>query len=110
MRKIGFIITLDDFGSGYSSLRYLASMPVDLVKFDISMVRSLEMPGRQAIFVEDLARLIKDAGYKLVAEGIESEALLQRVTRLGFSHAQGFHIGRPAPLSKPRPVSRAAVS
>jgi len=63
-------------------------MPVDLVKFDISMVRSLEESGRQALFVEDLVRMIKDAGYKLVAEGIESETLLQRVTELGFSHAQ----------------------
>lgn len=97
LRKEGFTIALDDFGSGYSSLRYLSSMPVDLVKFDISMVRSLEEANRQAVFVEDLARMIKDAGYGLVAEGIESEALLQRVMRLGFSHAQGFHIGRPAP-------------
>jgi len=99
LRKQGFTIALDDFGSGYSSLRYLSSMPVDLVKFDISMVRSLEEAGRQAVFVEDLARMIKDAGYQLVAEGIESKALLQKVTALGFSHAQGFHIGRPAPLA-----------
>ncbi|OZA28550.1 MAG: hypothetical protein B7X93_07160 [Hydrogenophilales bacterium 17-61-9] len=113
LRKAGFAIALDDFGSGYSSLRYLASMPVDLVKFDISMVRCLETPGRQAVFVEDLARLIKDAGYKLVAEGIESEALLNRVAALGFSHAQGFHIGRPAALTKLHPapaVQRDALS
>lgn len=99
LRKLGFLIALDDFGSGYSSLRYLASMPVDLVKFDISMVHSLEEAGRQAVFVEDLAHLIKDAGYQLVAEGIESEALFQRVKLLGFSHAQGFHIGRPQALA-----------
>ncbi|MEW5966067.1 MAG: EAL domain-containing protein [Pseudomonadota bacterium] len=98
LRRAGFTIALDDFGSGYSSLRYLASMPVDLVKFDISMIRSLEEIGRQAVFVEDLARMIKDAGYALVAEGIESQALQDRVAALGFSHAQGFHIGRPAPL------------
>lgn len=109
LRKAGFVIALDDFGSGYSSLRYLAGMPVDLVKFDISMVRSLEVPGRQAVFVEDLARLIKDAGYKLVAEGIESEALLNRVTALGFSHAQGFHIGRPAALPNPLALGQAAA-
>ena len=108
LRKEGFVIALDDFGSGYSSLRYLSSMPVDLVKFDISMVRSLEETGRQAVLVEDLARMIKDAGYSLVAEGIETEALLQRVTALGFSHAQGFHIGRPAALMTVASVSRVA--
>jgi diguanylate cyclase (GGDEF)-like protein len=102
LRKEGFIIALDDFGSGYSSLRYLSSMPVDLVKFDISMVHSLEETGRQAVLVGDLARLIKDAGYELVAEGIESESLLQRVAALGFSHAQGFHVGRPAALPQAR--------
>ncbi|MBT9567220.1 MAG: EAL domain-containing protein [Thiobacillus sp.] len=100
LRKLGFVIALDDFGSGYSSLRYLAGMPVDLVKFDISMVHSLAESSRQAVFVEDLARLIKDAGYQLVAEGIESDALLQRVKSLGFSHAQGFHIGRPARMEE----------
>ncbi|MHB1085388.1 MAG: putative bifunctional diguanylate cyclase/phosphodiesterase [Thiobacillus sp.] len=110
LRKEGFAIALDDFGSGYSSLRYLSSMPVDLVKFDISMVRSLEEPGRQAVFVEDLARMIKDAGYKLVAEGIESEAMLQRVIALGFSHAQGFHIGRPAALANLYSVRQSVAS
>lgn len=110
LRKAGFVIALDDFGSGYSSLRYLASMPVDLVKFDISMVRSLEDQGRQAVFVEDLARLIKDAGYKLVAEGIETEALLDRVAALGFSHAQGFYIGRPAALTKLTRVEQGAAA
>ena len=85
-------------------------MPVDLVKFDISMVRSLEEPGRQAVFVEDLVRLIKDAGYKLVAEGIESEAMLQRVTALGFSHAQGFHVGRPAALTRPHSAIESVAS
>lgn len=101
LRKEGFTIALDDFGSGYSSLRYLSSMPVDLVKFDISMVHSLAETGRQSVLVEDLARLIRDAGYRLVAEGVESEALLQKVAALGFSHAQGFHIGRAAPLAAP---------
>jgi diguanylate cyclase (GGDEF)-like protein len=102
LRKEGFTIALDDFGSGYSSLRYLSSMPVDLVKFDISMVHSLEETGRQSVLVGDLARLIKDAGFELVAEGIESESLLQRVAALGFSHAQGFHVGRPAALPEAR--------
>ena len=105
LRRQGFTIALDDFGSGYSSLRYLSGMPVDLVKFDISMVHSLVETGRQAVLVEDLARLIKDAGYQLVAEGVESEALLQRVTALGFSHAQGFHIGRAAPFAATHPGS-----
>lgn len=101
LRRHGFTIALDDFGSGYSSLRYLSSMPVDVVKFDISMVHSLLESGRQALLVEDLARLIKDAGYRLVAEGVESEALLQRVAELGFAYAQGVYVGQAAYRAAP---------
>jgi diguanylate cyclase (GGDEF)-like protein len=98
LRKAGFTIALDDFGSGYSSFRYLSSMPVDVVKFDISLVQSLGEGGRQGIIVENLARLIHDAGFKLVAEGIETQATLELVTSLGFNYAQGYYLGRPAKL------------
>ncbi|HNQ03486.1 MAG TPA: EAL domain-containing protein [Thiobacillaceae bacterium] len=96
LRQAGALVALDDFGSGYSSLRYLASMPVDLVKFDISMVRLLESDdARQRHMIEEIAHMVLSAGYELVAEGIETEALLDRVMRLGFSHAQGYYFGRP---------------
>lgn len=98
LRKAGFTIALDDFGSGYSSFRYLSSMPVDVVKFDISLVHSLEEGGRQGIIVENLARLIRDAGFKLVAEGIETRATLELITDLGFDYAQGYFLGRPGKL------------
>jgi diguanylate cyclase (GGDEF)-like protein len=96
LRAAGFQIALDDFGSGYSSLRYLAAMPVDLVKFDISLVHQLlEGSHRQHMVVEDIARLVLNAGYELVAEGIETPELLTKVTDMGFSHAQGFLFDRP---------------
>lgn len=95
LRQAGFKIALDDFGSGYSSLRYLSSMPVDIIKFDISMVRDLERSDGQQKIVEDVARMILSAGYQLVAEGVETPALLERVRALGFTHAQGFLFDRP---------------
>ncbi|MBT9613753.1 MAG: bifunctional diguanylate cyclase/phosphodiesterase [Burkholderiales bacterium] len=100
LRKAGFVIALDDFGSGYSSLRYLSTMPVDVIKFDISMVHCLDGEDRQRVIVENLAKLISAAGFKLVAEGIESIETLQRVTELGFTHAQGFYLGRPEALKR----------
>ena len=99
LRKAGFIIALDDFGSGYSSLRYLSSMPVDLVKFDITMIQCLEKQDRQSTIVENLARLVREAGYELVAEGIETEGMLQKIRELGFSHGQGYYLGRPQPIN-----------
>jgi diguanylate cyclase (GGDEF)-like protein len=98
LRKVGFIVALDDFGSGYSSMRYLSDMPVDTVKFDIALVRNLMGEVRQREIVEDLAHLIRHAGYQMVAEGIEDEDMLNKIKLLGFTHGQGYHLGRPARL------------
>lgn len=97
LRAVGFKVALDDFGSGYSSLGYLANMPVDIVKFDISLIRSLDLDERQGGIVESLAMMIRKAGYGMVAEGIETEQTLEKVSLLGFSHGQGYFLGRPAP-------------
>ena len=92
LRDAGCLVALDDFGSGYSSLRYLTTMPVDLVKFDMSMIGLLlhEDP-RQRRITEEIAALVSSAGYRIVAEGVENEAILQRVEAVGFHYAQGFY-------------------
>lgn len=95
-RKSGFLIALDDFGSGYSSLRYLANMPVDIVKFDISMVRQMAEGGRKQVMLEQLASMIAEAGYWLVAEGIETAELRSLVEQAGFHYGQGYLFGKPA--------------
>lgn len=102
LRAAGFKVALDDFGSGYSSLGYLASMPVDIVKFDISLIRSLEQGERQGGIVEGLAMMIRKAGYDMVAEGIETGQMLEKVRQLGFSHGQGYYLGRPSATPAPQ--------
>ncbi len=97
-RGLGYRIALDDFGSGYSSLRYLATMPFDIVKFDISMTRQLNGRASQRMITERMVKMLTDAGYCTVAEGIEDADTLARVRAAGFTAAQGFHLGRPAPL------------
>ncbi len=94
LRQKGFKIALDDFGSGYSSLSYLSNMPVDCVKFDITLIRQLFAGNRQSQIVENLADMVIKAGYDIVAEGVESEDVLERVAQLGFSRGQGFLFGR----------------
>lgn len=94
LRDMGFLVALDDFGSGYSSVRYLASMPVDIVKFDISLIRSLADQSQKTI-VKHLASMISETGHKLVAEGIETEELLKKVTELNFAYGQGYLFGKP---------------
>ncbi|MGB5637720.1 MAG: EAL domain-containing protein, partial [Sedimenticolaceae bacterium] len=102
LRQRGFDIALDDFGSGYSSVRYLASMPVDVVKFDISLVEGLRHKTQRNM-VTHLAQMILESGHQLVAEGIEDAATLEAARAAGFSRAQGWLMGRPsedADLSK----------
>ncbi|MDD5329360.1 MAG: bifunctional diguanylate cyclase/phosphodiesterase [Sulfuricella sp.] len=101
LRQDGFKIALDDFGSGYSSLGYLASMPVDIIKFDISMIRHLDAGGRQGVIVENLAAMVVKAGYHLVAEGIETGETLKKVARQGFARGQGYLFGRPGRTCEP---------
>ena len=95
LRQQGFEIALDDFGSGYSSVRYLASMPVDVVKFDISLIHGLS-DKVQGNMVTHLAQMILESGHQLVAEGIEDMATLEAARAAGFVRGQGYLMGRPA--------------
>ena len=112
LHEAGALVALDDFGSGYSSLRYLASMPVDLVKFDISMIHLLVSGDRrQKLMIEEIASMVITAGYELVAEGVETRELLEKVMRLGFSHAQGYYFGKPGEeRPMPEPAGQPALS
>ncbi len=98
LRARGFLVALDDFGSGYSSLSYLTSMPVDIVKFDISLIRSLDDDPHRRL-VAHLLEFISSAGQETVAEGVEDAAALQRVRDLGFDYVQGFLHDEPELLS-----------
>ena len=100
LHTVNYRIAMDDFGTGYSPLRYLVDLPVDVVKFDISLVNKLGQDNRAGQVVADFARMMKDAGYALVAEGVETETVLQKVESLGFAHVQGYLLGRPVPLSQ----------
>jgi diguanylate cyclase (GGDEF)-like protein len=100
LRTVHFRIAMDDFGTGYSPLRYLVDLPVDVVKFDISLISKLAQDTRAARIVADFARMMSDAGYSLVAEGVETEAVLARVESLGIEHVQGYLLGRPAALDQ----------
>ena len=99
LRASHYRIAMDDFGTGYSPMRYLVDLPVDIIKFDISLIKKLEENDRAGRVVADFARMMADAGYDLVAEGVENEVILKRVKALGFFHVQGYLLGRPQPLS-----------
>ncbi|WP_044413877.1 EAL domain-containing protein [Thiomicrospira microaerophila] len=95
LRKLGFQIALDDFGSGYSSIRYLANMPVDIIKFDITLTHALNLDGKTRGIIESTATMIRQAGYQLVMEGIELPEQFESAKQAGATGFQGYHFGRP---------------
>lgn len=97
LRDAGIRIALDDFGSGYSSLRYLTRLPVDILKLDRSLVSELDgTPGGSAVATAVL-RLGEALHLQTVAEGVECASQAQELTLLGCQFAQGFHFARPMP-------------
>ncbi len=103
VRALGVRIAIDDFGTGYSSLSWLARLPVDVVKVDRSFVAALGHAGRQAAIVDAMIHLAHTLGLDVVAEGVETDAQLMRLARLGCDAAQGFLLGYPAPLPEKLP-------
>lgn len=97
LRQQGFLIALDDFGSGYSSIRYLANMPVDIIKFDISMTRALGGDAKTRNIIQSTAEMVRRSGYDLVMEGIEDIELLELAKQAGATHVQGYLLGKPSP-------------
>jgi EAL domain-containing protein (putative c-di-GMP-specific phosphodiesterase class I) len=96
---LGVGLAIDDFGTGYSSLSYLQKMPADVVKIDQSFVRGLENDKRRQALVQAMITLSQDLGHRVVAEGVESQAVLDFLRRAGCEEAQGYLFA--APLEAP---------
>ena len=92
----GICLAIDDFGTGHSSLAYLQRLPARILKIDQSFVRDLtHADGSDFVLVETMIDLAKKLGYRVVAEGIETAAAADVLTRLGCDEAQGFWFARP---------------
>lgn len=94
IRGWGSRIAVDDFGTGHSSLAYLADLPIDTIKIDRYFVQNLDLPWGEAI-VSAAATLADKLGLVTVAEGIEREADYHKCRELGVTLGQGFYIGHP---------------
>jgi len=95
LHQIGVRLSVDDFGTGHSSLAYLDRLPVDEVKVDQSFVRRLADESSAPTVVRASVSLAHELGLRVVAEGVENEALWRRVAELGCNVVQGYHLGRP---------------
>lgn len=100
LRDLGLQVGMDDFGTGHSSLSYLAKLPLDFVKIDRSFVGRAEGDNRGAALLQGITGLCATLGLPTIAEGVETPAQLRELRRLGIPFAQGFLLGRPAPAEE----------
>jgi len=100
LHAMGVELSIDDFGTGYSSLAYLKRLPVDELKIDKSFVMNMERDADDAKIVRSTIDLGHNMGLRVVAEGIESEAVWQILAKMGCDQAQGYFISRPIAASQ----------
>ena len=93
----GVHLAIDDFGTGYSSLSYLQRLPVKVVKIDQSFMRELDSDPRRRALVAAMIELSQNLGHKVVAEGVETDAVVGWLRGMGCDQAQGYLYARPLP-------------
>jgi EAL domain-containing protein (putative c-di-GMP-specific phosphodiesterase class I) len=99
LTDIGCRVALDDFGTGFASFTYLKTFNLAYLKIDVDFVRNLAADTSNQHLVKAIARLAKDFGYETIAEGVEDAETLTMLIEYGVDFAQGFHLGRPSPIT-----------
>ena len=98
LRDLGVHISVDDYGTGLSTLDYLKKIPASEIKIDKSFVQAMHRSEGDRVIVNSTIQLAHSLGRRVVAEGVEDRETLHALTRLGCDLAQGFYIGRPVPF------------
>jgi EAL domain-containing protein (putative c-di-GMP-specific phosphodiesterase class I) len=98
LRRLGVRTSIDDYGTGYSSLAYLRHLPADELKLDRSLTFDVGSDQHAAAIVEHTVALAHALGLRLVAEGVEDAATGAVLANLGCDIAQGYAIARPMPV------------
>ncbi len=108
LNKMGATLSIDDYGTGYSSMSYLKSLPVQEIKIDKSFVLKLSSNKGDEILVHSTIDLGHNLGLKVTAEGIEDQAALDILKQYGCETGQGYHISKPIPADDFEKLFRAS--
>ncbi|MDO5703194.1 MAG: EAL domain-containing protein, partial [Lachnospiraceae bacterium] len=95
LQQSGAEISIDDFGTGTSNLTRLMELPIHVVKLDMSVAHAY-FSGETG-FLPDLIRMFKNAGLKVVVEGVETEEMKDALTKMGCDYLQGYYFSKPVP-------------
>jgi diguanylate cyclase (GGDEF)-like protein len=100
LRASGCRISLDDFGAGFGSFVHLKQLPITGVKIDGEFVRGIDYGSRDTVLVQGIVDIARGLGVSVVAEWVERASQVDALSRLGVRVAQGFHLGKPEPLTE----------
>lgn len=98
LRDRGFIVEIDDFGKGYSSLSILKSIQADVLKIDMGFLREIQDSGRSRIILQSVIDMALSLQMEVICEGIETAEQLEMLASMGCSLFQGFYFSRPIPV------------
>jgi EAL domain-containing protein (putative c-di-GMP-specific phosphodiesterase class I) len=98
VQALGCAVALDDFGVGFGSLYYAKRLPFSYLKIDGDFVRELPASRNDRLFVKAIVDVARGMGRETIAEFVGDQDTVELLRELGVDYAQGFHIGRPAPL------------
>jgi EAL domain-containing protein (putative c-di-GMP-specific phosphodiesterase class I) len=107
LARVGCRFALDDFGSGYASFYYLKHLPISYLKIDGEFVRELPDSPADQLIVKALVDVCEGLGIKTVAEFVTDQRTMDIVRELGVDFAQGYHLGKPEPVSALQPSAKA---
>jgi EAL domain-containing protein (putative c-di-GMP-specific phosphodiesterase class I) len=100
LTRVGCRFALDDFGAGFGSYYYLKHLPLHYLKIDGDFIRNLPRSMTDQLMVKAMVQVAKGLGMKTIAEFVEDEETMLFLEKYGVDYAQGFHIGRPRPVSE----------
>ena len=100
LRRRGFLVEIDDFGKGYSSLSLLKTIQADVLKIDMEFLREIERSERNSVILQSVINLAESLGMDVITEGVETKQQLQTLTAMGCSHFQGYYFSRPIPVKE----------
>lgn len=100
IKRLGFCVAMDDFGSGFSSLNTLRMMPIDILKIDKGFLNESDASARSGIIIKSVVVMAKELNMKIVCEGVETEEQVNFLREIGCDIIQGYFYSKPIPLSE----------